>query len=145
MLLSSTTPDICQFWYATALLRLIKVHQIRDKIANICQNWPTFCVLFATKYTSLKKLHYCWCWQCWLVPAMSSIWKLSCVKYLKVTFKGPSEAYIMARSSQFRRVPSNLDIYLLFNVKLIIISQKNSAKVSTSTDSACKSVTHIYW
>ena len=103
VLLSSTTPDICQFWYATALLRLIKVHQIRDKIANICQNWPTFCVLFATKYTSLKKLHHGWCWQCWLIPAMSSIWKLSCVKYLKITFKGPSEAYIMARSSKFRR------------------------------------------
>ena len=54
VLLTSNTPDICQFWCATALCRLIKVHQICDKTANICKNWPTFCVLYATKYTGLK-------------------------------------------------------------------------------------------
>ena len=72
VLLSSTTPDICQFWYATALFRIIKVHQICDEIANICQNWPTFCVLYATKYIGKKKLHHHRCWRCWLIPAMSS-------------------------------------------------------------------------
>ena len=38
----------------------------------IGQNGPQFCVLYAKKYTSLKKAHHCWLWQFWLIWAMIS-------------------------------------------------------------------------
>ena len=51
-------PDICQFWYSSALFRPVKSTTrsalICDKIALTGQNRPIFRVLYAKKYTALK-------------------------------------------------------------------------------------------
>ena len=48
---SSTIPDICQFWYTTALFRSVKSTQrsaqICDKIAQTGQNRPKIRILYA--------------------------------------------------------------------------------------------------
>ena len=55
-------PDICHFWYATALLRSVKSTQnVRNfgtkypKLVKTGQNRPQFLVLYAKNYASLKK------------------------------------------------------------------------------------------
>ena len=50
-------PHICQFWYTAILSFTPKSAEIRDKVANIIQNGPIFCVLYTKKYTSLRKVH----------------------------------------------------------------------------------------
>ena len=49
-------PEICQFWYTTALFRPVKVHQKEHNLRQNSQKKAKFRVLFAKKYASLKVL-----------------------------------------------------------------------------------------
>ena len=48
-------PDICQFWYTTALFRPIKAHQKVSKFATKYPKLAKIGVHQAKKYTGLKK------------------------------------------------------------------------------------------
>ena len=53
------SPHICQFWYTMVLSGPVKVHQKCAIARQNSQKRPKFCVLYAKKYTSLKKVHRC--------------------------------------------------------------------------------------
>ena len=47
------TPNICQFWYSTAIFRPLKSASIHNKKRS--QNGPKFCLFYVKKYNGLEK------------------------------------------------------------------------------------------
>ena len=60
----------CTFLSWRLPLSLYKVHQKVRKFASIDQNGPKFRVLYAKKFTGLKKVHHRRLWRLWLIWAM---------------------------------------------------------------------------
>ena len=97
------TPHICLFWYTSSLVRPVKSRlksaYIFDKMAQIGQNQPKFCVPYANRYTNSKStpppvvwLGKIWAMRDWPIHGALTLWDWSRLEYdVLSVFSTPQE------------------------------------------------------